>query len=106
MVYLKKWGELIEVDFSPWGSNQNQISQFTTLKDAILGCLIIELDYINGLGEKSRRKIEPIKLVYKVNAWYLYGFCLSKNSYRTFKISTHIKYWCHTRMFCQTSGTE
>lgn len=25
--------------------------------------------------------------MYKVNAWYLYGFCLSKNSYRTFKIS-------------------
>jgi predicted DNA-binding transcriptional regulator YafY len=77
----------IEVDFSPWGSNKNQISQFTTLKDAILGCLVIELEYINNLGEKSRRKIEPIKLVYKVNAWYLYGFCLSKNSYRIFKIS-------------------
>ncbi|AOO65429.1 helix-turn-helix transcriptional regulator [Sulfurospirillum halorespirans] len=77
----------IEVDFSPWGSTKNQISQFTTLKDAILGNLIIEFDYINGFGEKSRRKIEPIKLVYKVNAWYLYGFCLSKNCYRTFKIS-------------------
>lgn len=86
-LFKKNGVNWIEVDFSPWGSNQNQISQFTTLKDAILGSLIIEFDYINGFGEKSRRKIEPIKLVYKVNAWYLYGFCLSKNSYRTFKIS-------------------
>ncbi len=86
-LFQKNGVNWIEVDFSPWGSTQNQISQFTTLKDAILGSLIIEFDYINGFGEKNRRKIEPIKLVYKVNAWYLYGFCLSKNSYRTFKIS-------------------
>lgn len=86
-LFKKSGVNWIEVDFSPWGSTQNQMSHFTTLKDAILSSLIIEFDYINGDGEKSRRKIEPMKLLYKVNAWYLYGFCLSKKSYRTFKIS-------------------
>jgi predicted DNA-binding transcriptional regulator YafY len=103
-LFKKNGVNWIEVDFSPWGSNKNQISQFTTLKDAILSCFIIEFDYINGLGEKSRRKIEPIKLVYKVNAWYLYGFCLSKISYRTFKISRILS--INVMQECFTKRTE
>jgi predicted DNA-binding transcriptional regulator YafY len=77
----------IEVDFTPWGSDKNQTSQFTILKDAILNRHIIEFEYINTSGEKSTRKVEPVKLIFKVHAWYLQGFCLSKKAYRTFRIS-------------------
>jgi predicted DNA-binding transcriptional regulator YafY len=77
----------IEVDFTPWGSDKNQSSPFTILKDAILRRHIIEFKYINTSGEKSTRKVEPVKLIFKVHAWYLQGFCLSKKAYRTFKIS-------------------
>ncbi len=77
----------IEVDFSPWGSNKNQVCRFTTLKDAVLNYRVIEFVYVNSSGEKIIRRVEPIKLVFKVNAWYLYGFCLYRNEYRTFKIS-------------------
>lgn len=31
--------------------------------------------------------MEPIKLIFKVHAWYLQGFCLTRNAYRTFKIT-------------------
>ncbi len=79
-----KW---IEVDFSPWGSSQNGTEQFTTLKNAILNHRIIEFDYVSSSGAKGVRRVEPVKLVFKVRAWYLRGFCLSKNAYRTFKIS-------------------
>lgn len=75
------------MDLSPWGSDKNQICEFTILKNAILNRQIIEFTYFNAFGEKSSRKVEPIKLVFKVHAWYLQGFCLSKNEYRTFKIS-------------------
>lgn len=77
----------IEVDFSPWGSDESRIGQFTVLKDAILSRRIIEFHYFNSSGEKSARRAEPLKLVFKVNAWYLQAFCLAKNAYRTFKIS-------------------
>lgn len=77
----------IEVDPSPWGSNKDQIYKFTTLKNAILNYLIIEFEYINNCGRKSTRKVEPVKLLFKANTWYLYGFCLYRNEYRTFKIS-------------------
>lgn len=77
----------IEVDLSPWGSDKNKTCEFTILKNAILNHQVIEFNYFNTSGEKSSRKVEPIKLSFKVNAWYLQGFCLSKNANRTFKIS-------------------
>lgn len=77
----------IEVDFSPWGSNENHKCQFNALKNAIINRQVIEFEYFNTSGEKSSRKVEPVKLIFKVNAWYLQGFCLCQKAYRTFKIS-------------------
>ncbi|AWI07199.1 helix-turn-helix transcriptional regulator [Clostridium drakei] len=77
----------IEVDFSPWGSDKKRAFQFTIIKDAILSRRIIEFNYISSSGKKSARRVEPVKLIFKVNAWYLQGFCLTRNAYRTFKIS-------------------
>ncbi len=77
----------IEVDLSPWGSDEDRKGEFTHLKDAILNHQVVEFTYFNSSGEKSTRKVEPLKLIFKVNAWYLRGFCLTKNEYRTFKIS-------------------
>lgn len=77
----------IEVDFSPWGSDEKKSSQFTIIKDAILSRRILEFNYYSSSGEKSFRRVEPVKLVFKVNAWYLQGFCLTKNTDRFFKIT-------------------
>lgn len=43
--------------------------------------------YFNGLGIKSNRRVEPVKLLFKDKAWYLYGYCLESNAYRTFKVN-------------------
>ncbi len=75
----------IEVDFSSWGSDENRTCQFTTIKDSILSRRVIEFTYFSSSGEKSIRRVEPVKLVFKVNAWYLQAFCLTKNTYRFFK---------------------
>lgn len=77
----------IEVDFSPWGSNEKSSFQFTIIKDAILSHRIIEFNYFSSAGKKSARRVEPIKLIFKVHAWYLQGFCLTRNACRTFKIA-------------------
>jgi predicted DNA-binding transcriptional regulator YafY len=77
----------ISVDFSPWGSNPNDGNKFSDIKTAILKSRVIEVDYINAHNEKSRRKIEPLRLIFKSQAWYLWGFCLFRNEYRTFRIS-------------------
>ncbi len=76
----------LEVDFSPWGSDESRMGHFTILKDAILSRRIIEFNYFSSSGEKSIRRVEPVKLVFKVNAWYLKAFCLARNTFRIFKI--------------------
>lgn len=76
----------IEVDLSPWGSDKRS-GGFAQLKEAILSRRVIEFAYFSGTGEKSRRRVEPVRLVFKVNAWYLRGFCRSRNAFRIFKLS-------------------
>lgn len=76
----------IEVDFSPWGSNDKGFCQFALIKDAILSHKIVEFNYFGSSGEKTIRRVEPLKLIFKTNAWYLQAFCLTRNALRTFKI--------------------
>lgn len=77
----------IDVDFSRWGSDKAQKNIFYNIKTAILENYIIHFTYYSSKGEKSFRKIEPVKLIFKNHAWYLQGYCLAKNDYRTFKIN-------------------
>lgn len=77
----------ISIDFSPWGANPNAYNKFTDIKTAIMQSRVIEIDYINTYNQKSQRKIEPMRLIFKSQAWYLWGFCLEKQDYRTFRIS-------------------
>ncbi len=85
-LFKKSRTNWIEVDFSPWGSDDKGFSQFTLIKDAILSHKIIEFNYFSSSGEKTARRVEPMKLIFKINAWYLQAFCLTRNELRMFKI--------------------
>ncbi len=86
-VFKKTNTDWISIDFSPWGSNPNAYNKLTDIKTAIIQSKVIDIDYINSLNQKSRRKIEPMRLIFKSQAWYLWGFCLEKLDYRTFRMS-------------------
>ena len=78
----------IEIDFSRWGSIVEKEKQyFEMLKRSILGRQEIQFLYYNSLGEVSQRRCQPLKMVYKDKAWYLYAYCLKRNDYRLFRIS-------------------
>ncbi|OAM95120.1 Predicted DNA-binding transcriptional regulator YafY, contains an HTH and WYL domains [Pelosinus fermentans] len=77
----------VEVDFSPWGSASNEKNKFDNIKQAMLRRNVIRFDYINGEGQKSNRLVEPQKLIFKSNAWYLASYCRQRQVQRTFKIS-------------------
>lgn len=77
----------VEVDFSHWGSDKEEKNKFNNLKDAILSHNVVEFDYVSSYGEITKRGVEPIKLMFKGQAWYLQGFCQSKQDTRIFKIS-------------------
>lgn len=77
----------ISVDFSPWGSNPNAYNKFVDIKTAILKCAVIEIDYINTQNVRTTRQIEPLRLLFKSQAWYLWGWCRKREEYRLFRIS-------------------
>lgn len=89
-LFGNKNSDWIEVDFSNWNSNEEDKEKFNLLKDAILNRKVIQFDYYNSYGQESHRTSEPRKLVFKGQAWYLYGYCRDKKDFRYFKI-TRIK---------------
>ncbi|ULL19303.1 YafY family transcriptional regulator [Paenibacillus sp. H1-7] len=57
------------------------------LRTAITDRRVVRFEYINAKNERAGRSVEPIRLMYKYNSWYLYGFCRGRKDYREFRIS-------------------
>lgn len=89
-LFGNKNSDWIEVDFSYWNSNEEDKAKFYLIKNAILNCRVVQFDYFNSYGSETHRTLEPVKLYFKGQAWYLYGHCRDKQAYRFFKI-TRIK---------------
>ena len=77
----------IEVDFSDWRQGQPEQNIFNDIKSAILDKRMISFNYFNNQKEYVFRYIQPLKLVFKSKAWYVYGFCMLRNDYRLFKLT-------------------
>lgn len=76
-----------DVDFSVWGNSAQHQLSFNLIKSAVLNKNVIQFSYFNSHGEKTERTAEPLKLIFKHNAWYLFGFDQTKQEPRLFKIT-------------------
>ena len=85
-VFNKQDEKWIDIDFSNWGSSEEEKGIFNVLKSSILDRKLIEFSYYNSKGEVEKRTVEPMQLIFKGRNWYLYGFCRNKSDYRIFKI--------------------
>lgn len=79
--------EWIEVDFSAWGGGREEAERFRQIKYAICGHVYIAIRYSGADGETMERLVKPLKLCFKGQAWYLYGYCELRADYRFFKLS-------------------
>lgn len=77
----------IEVDFSNWVKRNPSQDIFQLMKSAIFSRNVISFQYFSSNRESTKRRVEPLKLVFKSKDWYLYGFCLIRNDYRFFKLT-------------------
>ncbi|MCI8674624.1 MAG: YafY family transcriptional regulator [Lachnospiraceae bacterium] len=77
----------LEVDFSRWGDNLFDNEKFELLKSAVIHCRSVRLRYAGASGEASVRTVQPCKLAYKSNAWYLKAFCMEREDWRMFKLN-------------------
>ena len=76
----------IEVDFTSWCNREEEKAVFNTIKSSILSKSTISFTYSSGKGENTKRKVEPLKLCFREQGWYLYGHCKARSDYRFFKL--------------------
>lgn len=56
------------------------------IKRAVIEKRLIEFDYYTDKG-MERRRVEPAFVIFKWTAWYVLGFCMDRNDFRTFKLA-------------------
>jgi predicted DNA-binding transcriptional regulator YafY len=76
----------LEVDFSDWKNHGTEMEIFQVLKPAVIHKKIVEFTYASNHNESVKRIVQPLKLCFKSQAWYLYGYCRLRKDYRFFKL--------------------
>ncbi|MDN4068458.1 YafY family protein [Paenibacillus vini] len=77
----------IELSFYDWEGRSEILQTLRICQESILKSKLISFDYIDKSGMKSNRIVEPYQLHFSESSWYLKGFCLHRQGYRTFKLS-------------------
>lgn len=95
-----------EVDFSRWETKTEDNEKFETLKTAVIHHKSAEISYVSGDGQYSKRKVQPLKLYYKTNAWYLKAFCTERHDFRMFKLNRILSIKLLNEDFIPTSFPE
>lgn len=75
-----------EIDFNSWENSEVHQYNFDLIKEAILKSRVLEFTYFNSYGKTSKRIVEPLKLSFKYNAWYLVAYDREKEEGRIFKL--------------------
>ncbi|MCX7710014.1 MAG: YafY family transcriptional regulator [Clostridia bacterium] len=84
---IKKTSEQIIFDFGYLGYSRFQKDKFNQIKKAIEDQRIIKFHYSSASGSSMERSVEPMNMILKGYAWYLYGFCLIRKDFRMFRLS-------------------
>ena len=85
-IIATKYDSWISIDFSDWYA-QNQTKQlFTKLKEAILKQHVVKFGY-RSWTKDALREVEPLKLIFKLDAWYLEAYCLKSEGVRRFRLT-------------------
>lgn len=77
----------IQLSFYEWEGRSEMMATLQTCQQAIVQKRLIAFDYTDKDGAATTRKVEPYELHFSESSWYLKGFCLHRQDYRTFKLS-------------------
>jgi len=77
----------IQLSFYDWEGRSEIVQTLKTCQESILNRRLVSFDYIDKNGSVTNRIVEPYALHFSEASWYLKGFCLHRQGYRTFKLS-------------------
>lgn len=81
------FGDELRIELSPWGYRGEQDTLLETLRRTTLQRKLLRFCYRNSAGETIERIVEPMTLVFKGSAWYLFAYCRTRSDYRLFRLS-------------------
>lgn len=76
----------LAVDFSGWGEDETWQQVFQSVRQAILQRRIITFVYYAAGSEGERRAAEPVRILFKGQAWYVQAYCRARSAWRFFKL--------------------
>ncbi len=85
----KEWeyrANQMKIDALPWFNAGNLFHTVELIQDALDQQRLLTFQYRDIRDKKSSREVEPYRLLWKGEAWYLQGYCLSRRDFRTFKL--------------------
>jgi len=77
----------IQLSFYAWEGRSEILETLKLCQKSIVESKIISFDYIDKDGAITNRMVEPYQLHFSETSWYLKGFCLHRQGFRTFKLS-------------------
>ncbi|WP_141502924.1 helix-turn-helix transcriptional regulator [Paenibacillus luteus] len=77
----------IHLSFYDWEGRSEILETLRTCQESILKKRLVSFDYTDKDGAVTNRMVEPYELHFSESSWYLKGFCLHRQGYRTFKLS-------------------
>jgi len=85
--YFNDSFEQIAIDLIPWGVTSKVRDNLKILYDAVTRRQLISAVYRAPQKPVETRTIEPMTLLVKGFAWYLFGYCRNRRAFRIFKVS-------------------
>jgi predicted DNA-binding transcriptional regulator YafY len=84
---MDRYSKQVVIDILPLGYTKRQKDRLKTVHQALVEERLLRFEYCNTKGEKTIRCVEPMTLIFKGYAWYLFAFCRLKSDYRLFRLS-------------------
>ncbi len=84
--YVNSYIDRMVIDVMPWGMPQGQKEKMFLLQQAIAENHLVSFSYRDAFGKGSLRTVEPMTLLFKATAWYLFAFCRLRSDFRLFRL--------------------
>lgn len=86
-LFRKEEEDWLQVNLTRWGESSWDNELFRRLRDAIDRRFEIRFRYASSRGEILPRQVLPARLVFKGQGWYLQGYDLFREDFRTFRLT-------------------
>lgn len=87
-LFRREGDEWLQVRLSRWGGQSGRDGEtFQALRQAIRQRRSVTFRYASSRGEVLPREVLPARLVFKGQGWYLQGYDLPREDYRSFRLT-------------------